>query len=112
MKKTIEKSKPIAPDDPVGNGGEPHKRASDTHFAMTTQTVATTFDDENSLKVGPRDPMLVEEHVLFEKFFFKKTRHFDRERIPRRILPRLKIFSRKRLLHTVVLMSYQLRVYP
>ena len=38
-------------------------------------------DNQNSLKAGPRGPVLLEDFVLREKIF-----HFDHERIPERVV--------------------------
>jgi catalase len=38
-------------------------------------------DDQNSLKAGPRGPVLLEDHVLRDKIF-----HFNHERIPERVV--------------------------
>ncbi|MEO6804469.1 MAG: catalase [Granulicella sp.] len=81
MKKTIKESQSTVPDVQVGNGGELHQVAGGTHPAMTTQTGVIISDDENSLKAGPRGPVLMEDHVLLEK-----TQHFDHERIPERVV--------------------------
>ncbi|MDP9049376.1 MAG: catalase [Acidobacteriota bacterium] len=65
----------------VGTGGELHQLARGTHPPMTTQHGTIISDDENSLKAGPRGPVLMEDHVLLEK-----TQHFDHERIPERVV--------------------------
>ena len=72
-------SKPTA--DEVANGGELHQFAGGTHPQMTNQRGTVVADDENSLKVGERGPVLLEDHFLLEK-----TQHFDHERIPERIV--------------------------
>lgn len=68
-------------DQSIGKGGEIHQLAGGTHPPMTTQQGTVVSDDENSLKVGERGPVLMEDHVLLEK-----TQHFDHERIPERIV--------------------------
>jgi len=65
----------------IGNGGELHQVAGGTHPPMTSQHGFVITDDENSLKVGERGPVLFEDHLLFEK-----TQHFDHERIPERVV--------------------------
>jgi catalase len=65
----------------VGAGGEFHQLVGGTHPPMTTQHGVIVSDDENSLKAGPRGPVLMEDHVLLEK-----TQHFDHERIPERVV--------------------------
>ena len=46
----------------IGNGGELHQLAGGTHPQMTTSTGAVVGDDENSLKIGERGPLLQEDH--------------------------------------------------
>ena len=48
---------------------------------MTTNQGTVVSDDENSLKVGPRGPTLLEDEFLREKI-----NHFDHERIPERVV--------------------------
>ena len=64
-----------------GKGGETHQTAGDGHETMTTQVGMPISDDQNSLKVGPRGPHLLEDQVFREKMF-----HFDHERIPERVV--------------------------
>ena len=64
-----------------GVGGETHQTADRVHPTMTTAQGAPISDDQNSLKAGPRGPVLLEDHVLREKIF-----HFDHERIPERVV--------------------------
>ncbi len=63
----------------TGAGGELHQRATDT-FLTTNQGVPVS-DDQNSLKIGPRGPTLLEDF-----HFLEKLTHFDHERIPERIV--------------------------
>jgi catalase len=63
----------------VGAGGELHQRATDT--VLTTNQGVPISDDQNSLKIGPRGPTLLEDFHLLEKLT-----HFDHERIPERIV--------------------------
>ncbi len=65
----------------TGNGGELHQQAGGSHPPMTNQHGVITSDDENSLKIGHRGPVLLEDHLLIEK-----TQHFDHERIPERVI--------------------------
>ena len=82
MKKVAGKvKKQVASEHQTGQGGELHQVVSGAHPPMTTQTGAVISDDENSLKAGPRGPVLMEDHVLLEK-----TQHFDHERIPERVV--------------------------
>ncbi len=48
---------------------------------LTTNQGVRISDDQNSLKVGPRGPVLLEDFVLREKI-----NHFDHERIPERVV--------------------------
>ena len=65
----------------IGNGGELHQVAGGTHPPMTTSTGAVVGDDENSLKIGERGPLIIEDHSALEKL-----QHFDHERIPERVV--------------------------
>ncbi|HUQ53322.1 MAG TPA: catalase [Gammaproteobacteria bacterium] len=62
----------------LGSGGETHQRAVDDH-ELTTQLGTPIADDQNSLRIGPRGPALLEDFHFREKLF-----HFDHERIPER----------------------------
>jgi catalase len=48
---------------------------------MTTDAGRPVGDNENSLTVGPRGPIVFEDYLLFEKMA-----HFNRERIPERVV--------------------------
>jgi catalase len=48
---------------------------------ITTEAGAPVGDNQNSLTAGPRGPLLVQDYQLFEKHA-----HFNRERIPERIV--------------------------
>ncbi|MFC5741686.1 catalase [Dyella tabacisoli] len=48
---------------------------------LTTAAGAPIPDNQNSLTAGPRGPLLVQDHQLFEKHA-----HFNRERIPERVV--------------------------
>jgi catalase len=64
-----------------GVGGEYHQTAEgDTPVLTTNQGVPVT-DDQNSLKIGPRGPTVLEDFHFREKIF-----HFDHERIPERVV--------------------------
>jgi len=63
----------------VGAGGELHQTSS-TELLTTNQGIPVS-DDQNSLRIGPRGPTLLEDFVLREKIT-----HFDHERIPERIV--------------------------
>src|SRR5580704_484539 len=47
---------------------------------MTTDAGRPVGDNQNSLTVGPRGPVVYEDFLLFEKMA-----HFNRERIPERV---------------------------
>ncbi len=63
-----------------GQGGETHQHVID-HQRMTTSQGIPVSDNQNSLKVGPRGPALLEDFHFREKIF-----HFDHERIPERVV--------------------------
>lgn len=48
---------------------------------LTSSSGAPIADNQNSLTAGPRGPLLVQDHQLFEKHA-----HFNRERIPERVV--------------------------
>ena len=48
---------------------------------MTTDSGRPVGDNQNSLTVGPRGPIVFEDFLLFEKMA-----HFNRERIPERVV--------------------------
>jgi len=54
---------------------------SEEHKRMTTDAGRPMGDEQNSLTVGPRGPVVFEDILLFEKMA-----HFNRERIPERIV--------------------------
>ncbi|WP_140987054.1 catalase [Asticcacaulis tiandongensis] len=64
-----------------GPGGETHQQAGADEVVLTTQTGVPVSDDQNSLKVGQRGPVAMEDFHLREKLF-----HFDHERIPERVV--------------------------
>ena len=63
----------------TGNGGETHQHGGDG--TLTSNQGMPISDNQNQLKVGPRGPVLLEDHV-----FREKMNHFDHERIPERIV--------------------------
>jgi catalase len=65
----------------LGTGGELHQLAGGSHPQMTTNQGGVIADDENSLKLGRRGPVLLEDFALLEKI-----NHFDHERIPERVV--------------------------
>ena len=64
-----------------GEGGELHQTATGKVPVLTTAQGGPVSDDQNSLKVGPRGPTLLEDFHFREKIF-----HFDHERIPERVV--------------------------
>jgi catalase len=54
---------------------------SDSKKTMTTDAGRPVGDNQNSLTVGPRGPVVFEDFLLFEKMA-----HFNRERIPERVV--------------------------
>jgi len=63
----------------VGEGGETHQISHKN--ALTTQQGVPVSDDQNTLKVGSKGPILLEDNHFREKLF-----HFDHERIPERVV--------------------------
>lgn len=64
-----------------GEGGELHQVAGKDTPTLTTQQGTPVSDDQNSLRIGPRGPTLLEDFHFREKIF-----HFDHERIPERVV--------------------------
>jgi catalase len=64
-----------------GEGGELHQYAQGDTPVLTTAQGVPASDDQNSLKIGPRGPALIEDFHFREKIF-----HFDHERIPERVV--------------------------
>lgn len=52
-----------------------------THITLTSANGAPVGDDNNSISAGPRGPLTFDNHYLFEKLA-----HFNRERIPERVV--------------------------
>lgn len=52
---------------PQGNGGETHQQAEEGVPVLTTAQGAPFSDDQNSLKVGARGPVALEDHHMREK---------------------------------------------
>jgi catalase len=55
--------------------------AEEKNHTMTTDAGRPVGDNQNSLTVGPRGPIVFEDYLLFEKMA-----HFNRERIPERVV--------------------------
>ncbi|MFJ1311707.1 catalase C [Agrobacterium sp. P15N1-A] len=64
-----------------GAGGELHQTAAGDEPVLTTAQGGPVADDQNSLRVGPRGPLVVDDFHFREKIF-----HFDHERIPERVV--------------------------
>lgn len=64
-----------------GAGGELHQIAEGDTPVMTTAQGGPVSDDQNSLRIGPRGPLVVDDFHFREKMF-----HFDHERIPERVV--------------------------
>lgn len=64
-----------------GAGGELHQIAEGDTQVLTTAQGGPVADDQNSLRVGPRGPLVVDDFYFREKMF-----HFDHERIPERVV--------------------------
>ena len=65
----------------IGAGGELHQQAPDAATLLTTNQGVPVGDNQNSLKVGARGPVLLQDFILREKIM-----HFDHERIPERVV--------------------------
>ncbi len=64
-----------------GAGGELHQTAKGDAPVLTTAQGGPVADDHNSLRIGPRGPLVVDDFHFREKIF-----HFDHERIPERVV--------------------------
>ena len=64
-----------------GEGGELHQIADGDVPLLTTAQGGPVSDDQNSLRVGPRGPLVMDDFHFREKIF-----HFDHERIPERVV--------------------------
>ncbi|MCJ8236709.1 catalase C [Peteryoungia algae] len=64
-----------------GEGGELHQIAEDDAPPLTTAQGSPVVDDQNSLRVGARGPLVMDDFHFREKIF-----HFDHERIPERVV--------------------------
>jgi catalase len=65
----------------VARGGELHQQAAGPDTQLTTNQGVPIGDNQNSLKAGPRGPVLLQDFILREKIT-----HFDHERIPERVV--------------------------
>jgi catalase len=64
-----------------GKGGETHQVSTGDVPVLTTQQGIPVSDDQNSLRIGTRGPIALEDFHFREKIF-----HFDHERIPERVV--------------------------
>ncbi len=64
-----------------GAGGELHQIAEGGTPVLTTAQGGPVLDDQNTLRIGPRGPAVLEDFHFREKIF-----HFDHERIPERVV--------------------------
>lgn len=64
-----------------GEGGELHQISEGDVPLLTTAQGGPVSDDQNSLRVGPRGPLVMDDFHFREKMF-----HFDHERIPERVV--------------------------
>jgi len=67
--------------EPQASGGETHQTSGKGTPDLTTQQGIPVADDQNTLRLGPRGPALLEDFHFREKLF-----HFDHERIPERVV--------------------------
>jgi catalase len=65
----------------LGAGGELHQQAAPGGTILTTNQGVPIADNQNSLRVGERGPVLLQDFILREKLM-----HFDHERIPERVV--------------------------
>ncbi len=65
----------------IGSGGELQQQAASPAEQLTTNQGVPVADNQNSLKAGPRGPVLLQDFILREKIM-----HFDHERIPERVV--------------------------
>ncbi|MGL4539387.1 MAG: catalase [Candidatus Rhabdochlamydia sp.] len=65
----------------VGQGGETHQQAEGKNPPLTTAQGVPIADNQNTLRIGPHGPSVLEDFHLREKIF-----HFDHERIPERVV--------------------------
>src|ERR1700683_3115913 len=77
----MKEKKPSREDGLRGKGGEFHQTAGGDVPVLTTQQGTPVSDDQNTLRIGPRGPAVLEDLHFREKIF-----HFDHERIPERVV--------------------------
>ncbi|WCK02377.1 catalase C [Agrobacterium tumefaciens] len=64
-----------------GAGGELHQIATGDEPVLTTAQGGPVADDQNSVRIGVRGPLVIDDFHFREKIF-----HFDHERIPERVV--------------------------
>jgi catalase len=69
------------PTEKTGDGGELHQTSGPNGNVLTTNDGVPVSDNQNTLRAGPRGASLLEDFV-----FQEKLSHFDRERIPERVV--------------------------
>src|ERR1700761_5445548 len=65
----------------ISAGGELQQQAQEPSAQLTTNQGVPISDNQNSLKVGPRGPVVLQDFILRQKIM-----HFDHERIPERVV--------------------------
>jgi catalase len=65
----------------TGNGSKPNGHVNGDAPQMTTTSGRPVGDNQNSVTAGPRGPILMQDYLLFEKMA-----HFNRERVPERVV--------------------------
>ena len=80
-KKTVASRSARGTKGPLSGGGETHQVSMSGEATLTTQQGVPVADDQNTLRVGERGPLLLEDSHFREKIF-----HFDHERIPERVV--------------------------
>src|ERR1700690_145977 len=81
MKKPDKGARPNQTPAIPGNAGETHQQAGSEDALLTTNQGVPIADNQNSLKVGGRGPVLLQDFIMREKIT-----HFDHERIPERVV--------------------------
>ena len=67
--------------DKATNQMEENRKTIRNPGMITTGAGCPVGDKQNSMTVGPRGPILLQDHVLIDELA-----HFDRERIPERVV--------------------------
>ena len=80
MRANTKKTKPVRTSHQTP-GGELHQVQEGEHAGLTTNQGVPIADNQNSLRLQPHGPTLLEDFILREKIS-----HFDHERIPERVV--------------------------